>query len=459
MHCSVFLLLLFFVSSVSSADDWKAEKNLHSEVYSFVNVYESALTHNLDYQVVKQLQRSQRFNRAISRSYLLPNVTLNYRHAHNWSEIEQDSGSVSESDSREYESYSASLRVQQTLFDYAAWQGFKKSDQQAHEAQSKLHLESMKLAKSVFQAYTHALLARDQLALAQHQHSYHLALLDRNLAMKAAGEETQTAVLETQSQLYRVETDLLMAEDDLDFSLRDFNHLTGLLVSQQGLPVLSSGPVYLPLAFQSVEEWQKIALVNNPEIGALNYKVQSLNHEVEEVRGGHFPRVNLFASTSLSDSNTENTYRQSYDTDTIGIQIQMPLYLGGRVSNGVGQVESEKDSVLYELKSLKQSVSMRVRRHFRQCQRSALELKARRHAVTSTTELLAATEKSIQGGLRSNHDVLQVRQQLFRVKLELAKSRYDYLNAWLGLHVEAAIFDHSHIEALSNLFTRLPKRT
>lgn len=452
------LVLALFSASLSQANTQSLNSEVN-EILNLVRAYESALVQNLDYQAVKYQKQSADEQRNVGRSYLLPTVMLNYTHAHNWSEIEQESGTTKVKEDREYESYNASLKIQQTLFDYGAWKGFKKTDQLALEAAKKLYGESILLAVKVLEAYTNALLARDQLELAKHQVVYHQTLLRRNLAMKAAGEETQTAVLETQSKLYVAESELLSVEDELDFALRELNKLTGLFITYESLPALTDDNIQLPMVFNELNQWQQAALASNHQLQALQHKIQSLDYEIEEQRAGHLPRINLFASSTLFDSNTENTYQQTYDTDTVGIQLQMPLYLGGRVSSGMGQVRAEKTSMEYQLRSQQQTTKMQVRRYFRQCLRSAVELKARRHAVSSSAQLLVATEMSIKGGVRSNQDALEAQQQLHQAKLDFAKARYEYLKAWLGLHVESARLDHSHMATLNALFRPKPAKT
>lgn len=441
---------------VIHADENRAKENVvtqeRSQTLDLVQAYELALQHNFDYQSIRQQQKSANAQRNVGRSYLLPSLFLNYTHARNWSEIEQDSGTNTVKEDREYESYNASLRLQQTLFDYAAWNGYKKTDQLALEAAQKVYDEALQLAFDLLEVYTQTLLARDQKNLAAQQMSHQQQLLKRNLAMKAAGEETQTAVLETQSRLYVSESEQLAAIDELDLALRELSRLTGQRISEQDLPELVSAPIQLPLVLNSLEEWQTTALSHNHQLQALHHKIRSMDYELEEQRSGHLPKLNVFASTSLSDSNTENTYQQTYDTDTVGVQIQMPLFLGGRVSYGMGQVRAEKSSLEYQRQSLQATIKLQVRRYFNQCRRSVTELKARRFAVDSAKALVTATDMSIRGGVRSNQDALNAQQQLYTAKRDLAESRYEYLKAWLGLHREAANLNAGHLSLIAAVF-------
>ncbi|RML92967.1 ABC transporter permease, partial [Pseudomonas syringae pv. maculicola] len=60
-------------------------------------------------------------------------------------------------------------------------------------------------------------------------------------------------------------------------------------------------------------------------------------YDVERNRAGHLPTVNAFASIRQNESDSGNTYNQRYDTNTVGIEVSLPLYAGGGTSASVRQ--------------------------------------------------------------------------------------------------------------------------
>ena len=81
-----------------------------------------------------------------------------------------------------------------------------------------------------------------------------------------------------------------------------------------------------------------LALDGNPEIQAQRHLVQASRQRYEAARAGHLPTARLYARKQLTNSNGENQIGQHYDTGSIGIEVSIPLYSGGRTSAASGQM-------------------------------------------------------------------------------------------------------------------------
>lgn len=430
---------------------------LRSFALDFISAYRSALHKNPAYLATQQQHLAAQEKRVQGRGGLLPTLSLNYSQAYNWSEVEQQSGANRYTEDRDYQSHNASLMFQQPLLDYEAWSGYQKADQQAQEADDRFLGETAKLALQVLTSYTQAMLARDQQVLAEQQLAAHRALLHQNESLKAQGEGTQTDVLETQSRLFLSETEWIEAQDALDLALRALARVVDLPVIPSDLPELISFQASLPLDSSELEYWQRLALQHNPELLALAHREKAAEYEVSVQNSGHYPRLSLYASSRRTESDTENTYEQRYDTESVGIQLKVPLYLGGRVSSAAREAQAIKSQVSYELASKRQEVMLNVRRHLQKCISSVSSLKARRFALSSSEALVTATRMSVQGGERGNQDVLDAERQWYQARRELARTQYDYLQAWLALHVEAGVLQDAHIVLVSEQFRRVSK--
>lgn len=132
-----------------------------------------------------------------------------------------------------------------------------------------------------------------------------------------------TDVSETQARYSLAEAQVIEARDALDAAQRELEVIIGVPLNQlDELQVLRPGKFQVaPLIPSKFEEWQKIALENNPVLAASRHGVDAAKYEVERNRAGFMPSVQLYASHSENDSSSDNTVNQKYRTDSIGVQV------------------------------------------------------------------------------------------------------------------------------------------
>ncbi|WP_101675005.1 TolC family outer membrane protein [Alloalcanivorax mobilis] len=432
------LLLLALLVALSP---WAAALTLEQ-------AFDAALRHDAGFQAAIQERVAGQEFKALGRANLLPSLAYTYGWANNWSEVEQDSlfGPVTEQ--RDYRSYSAALRLEQPLFDYGAWVARRIGNDRAARAELEFELRLQTLATDTLEAYTGLLLARDQWRLAEQQVAVLVALRQRNQALVGAGEGTVTERLETGSRLALAEAERIRAEQELALARRRLNTLTGLSPALAALP--ERGPARPPpLPPMTLADWFEQALAHSPALGVQRGELRLAEGEVERQRAGHFPRISLYASSRQTDSDSENTYGQHYDTDSIGVQVRVPLYDGGGVSAARRQAVARRAASEYRLREQREAILAAVEQRWRECQGDRQRLQALARAVDSADQLVTATRRSLEGGERNNQDLLEAQRQAHQARRDLAEVRYHYLNAWLGLHREAGVLTMARLREIS----------
>ena len=207
------------------------------------------------------------------------------------------------------------------------------------------------------------------------------------------------------------------------------------------------------LANEGVQDYlHEMALANNPELASQREALEVARYEVERNRAGHLPKLNAYASVRKMESESGNTYNQRYDTNTIGIEISLPLYSGGGVSASVRQARSNLSQVEYELEGKTRETLIELRRQFNACQSGVSKLRAYQKALTSAEALVVSTRQSILGGERVNLDALNAEQQLYSTRRDLAQTRYDYLLAWTKLHFYAGTLREQDLAKVDEAF-------
>jgi len=389
--------------------------------------------------------------RAIGRAKLLPNLSYRYNNARNDSEVTQSTTAGNITQQRDYRSYSSTLTLQQPLFDYGAWAEYRQGVARSLLADAQFRGRGQELVVRLFQAYSEALLASEQIALAQAQRRAYAEQLTLNERLLKGGEGTRTDVLETRARYELAKAQEIEATDNLDAALRALQAIVGEPLEVEDLAPLAAGFKVDPLA-GSFEHWRSQAVSNNAQLVAQRHAVEVADQGVERNRAGHLPSLSAYASTGRSSSSSESTYNQRYDTDSIGIQLSVPLFAGGGVSAATRQAAAQRDQVQYQLDGLLNDTLNELRKQFNLCASSVAKIRAYELAVESADRLIDATRKSVAGGERVNLDVLDAEQQLYGARRDLAQARHDYLRAWLQVHYLAGTLEASDLQRLDRYF-------
>ena len=226
---------------------------------------------------------------------------------------------------------------------------------------------------------------------------------DANQLMSAKGEGTKNALIESQAQLSLSEAQVLEAQDAVTDGRNALAAMLGKEVT--ALDVLSENFNVLNLEHPDYEAWKTIALENNPEIAAARENVAIAYQEIQRNHAGHTPRLDAIASLSKSKSDSTSTFNQEIDNQSIGLQLNIPIYAGGSVS-----------------------------------------------ALTTQAE---ANDKKSQDDLETkiNTVLLDLRKHLFEAKRDLSLARYNYLVAFINLKKAAGSLTVADIEKIAAYFS------
>jgi len=417
-------------------------------------VYEQALRNDPVYLGAIKERDAGLENRAIGRAGLLPHLGYSYNKGRNQSKVTylNDRG-ASQHDDRNYSSYGSSLTLQQPLLDYEAYAAYRKGVAQALFADESFRGKSQELLVRVLSHYTAALFAQDQIDIAQAKKKAFEQQFRQNEQLFRQGEGTRTDILEAESRYELAIAEEIEARNEQDAALRELGSL-------MGVPALDIGDL-APLngAFQAFtlqpaqfDTWHELAVSNNPNLASQRQAVDVARYEVERNRAGHLPKVSAYATMRQNESESGNTYNQRYDTNTIGLEISVPLYAGGGVSASTRQASRNMEHAEYELDAKTRETSIELRRQFNACVSGINKLRAYQKALSSAEALVVATRQSILGGERVNLDALNAEQQLYTTRRDLAQARYDYLMAWTRLHYYAGTLGEQDLAKVDEAF-------
>lgn len=416
-------------------------------------VYEQALRRDPTYLAAFKAREAGQEYRAIGRAGLLPSLSYSYNKGRNDSEVRYLGDSRRQKEDRNYDSMGSTFILQQPLFDYEAYSSYRKGVAQALFADESFRDQSQQLLVRVMTSYTQALFAQDQIAISVASKQAYRQQFQQNQRLFDAGEGTRTDILEAQARYELADAEEIQARNDQDAALREL----GALIGEPAVRVEELAPLRVGFALPMVdpsgyEAWQERALANNPQLASSRQALEVARYEVERNRAGHLPKVTAFATSRRQESDSGNTYNQRYDTNTVGIEVSVPIFAGGGVMASTRQASRHLEQAEYELDGNTRSALIELRKQYNACQSGASRLRAYERALVAAEALVVSTRKSVQGGERVNLDVLNAEQQLATTRRDLAQARYDYLLAWIKLHYQAGVLSETQLSRVDEAF-------
>jgi protease secretion system outer membrane protein len=369
-----------------------------------------------------------------ARSQLLPSLSANV--ARNSNKLTTTSTNLlgQESSTKDdYFSDNKSLSLRQPLFNMQRFFQYKQAQDVVNEAEATFERDVQNLTVRVGGAYLEALLSAEQLKLVLVQKQQYLTVLDAAKKALAAGTGTRTDIDEAQSRLDMALAQELEARQNEDYTRRQLEILLNQPVKQLN-QLKATGLQNLPPLAHALDVWVDKALVQSPEVKAMEARLEAANKEIQKARAGHAPTLD--AVLQWSDSGSENVSRLNsrFENKAIGFQLTVPLYQGGYVSSLERQAAADKLRQQEALEALRRDLGLRVHREYRGVTEGVLKIRALEQALRSGTQLLDSTRKSVQAGVRTQLDVLNAEQQLATTQRDLVQARYMYLISRLRLY-------------------------
>ncbi|WP_243842324.1 TolC family outer membrane protein [Pseudomonas graminis] len=428
--------------------------NMQAQAMGLFDVYEQALRNDPVFLGAMKERDAGLENRNIGRAGLLPQVAWNYNKGRNDSRATYKSDERPNSrEDRHYNSFGSTLSVQQPIIDYEAYANYRKGVAQALFADQAFRGKSQELLVRVLSAYSQALFSRDQIEIAEAKKKAFERQFEQNRQMFDQGEGTRTDILEAESRYELAGAEEIEAQNEQDAALRELGALIGVPeVRIDELAPLRTPFNFLALTPTTYEAWNAIALSENADLASQRQLLEVAHQEVKRNVAGHLPKLNAYATVRSMESDSGNTYNQRYDTNTIGLEISLPLYAGGGVSASSRQASRSLEQAEYDLEGKTRETLIQLRRQFNACATGVRKIRAYDKALASAQALVVSTQYSIKGGERVNLDELNAQQQLYSTRQDLAKTRYEYLMAWIKLHYYAGTLTGEQLARVDEAF-------
>jgi outer membrane protein len=318
--------------------------------------------------------------------------------------------------------------LRQTLFRWDQIVNLRRADKTITKAEAVREAAQQDLIVRVAQRYFNVLAAEDRLTSINANREAIARQLEQAKQRFDVGLIAITDVQESQAAYDQSVADEIGAKDDF--------------------PLLSPDP-------NNETSWVNLSLQQNLNLVASRLDEQLARDEISFRRNGHYPTIDLVASTGENQSEGDavaNGFPSSFDDSTtrdqISIQVTVPLFAGGRTSSQVKEAVYLHRASREQLQRVTRETERQARDAYLGVLSEIARVKALEQAVASGRTALQATQAGHEVGTRTIVEVLNSQFALFAAITNYYQSRYEYIMNALRLKQAAGSLQVQDLEKI-----------
>lgn len=425
--------------------------SLSANATDLLQIYQDALANDPQYASARSSLTAGQEKSVQGRAGLLPTIGLNGSDTRSRVESQPD---IVNAD-RNFTTFSNtwSLALSQPLFRWANWQQYEQGKLSVVISEAQFAQAKQDLIVRVGQAYFDVLAAQDTLATLQAQKvaiSEQLASAKRNFEV---GTSTITDTHEAQARYDLATAQEFAAQSDLQVKRSALQQIIGKEAGE--LATLKAGVKLNSPQPAAVNEWVSSAEKQNFNVVASEVAVEVAKREIERNRAGHYPTLDLVASTGrTATGGASSTGTGVVKPTTIGVQWSIPLFAGFAVDSKVKEAVALQEKARNDLETNRRSAAQGARQAYTGVTSGLAQVKAYEAAEISSQSALDSNKLGYQVGVRINIDVLNAQQQLYTTRQNLAKARYDTIMNGLRLKSAAGTLKEEDLSEVNTLLQR-----
>lgn len=426
-----------------------AFRSATAEPVSLQSAYEKAMSNDARLRAAEADHAIQKEEIGKARAGFRPNIRASASRGRSATESTgMNSSGNAVTQEQYYNTKNYSIQLKQPLFNWTTIAGYKQAKAVVAKSDAVLNVERAGVIVRTAEAYFNAMYAEDNLEFSRVQVQSMAEQLQQARRRYAKGFGTITEVHEAQANHEMAIADALEINNSIEQSRRDLQNIIGVYPDR--LQKVLPGKMVLALPEpRDVEKWIALSVDHNSAIEASRQEVLIARKEIEKNRAARYPTIDLYATATNSESDNNYSIGTEYETYTVGLQLNLPIYSGGYVSASVRQSSAKMMKASEQLRQQEQGVSANVRGYYNGVVNSIARIVAYQAAVKSNDLAVIGARKGFVAGVNDAVAIVRAQEKLHLSKRSLAKARYEYLLNRLKLKESAGLLTAGDVEELN----------
>jgi outer membrane protein len=302
----------------------------------------------------------------------------------------------------------------------------------------------------VANAYLGVLAAQDNLSFASAERTSIGQQLQLAKERVARGLATIVNLHDAQARFAQTEAQEIDAKNTLDDAQQAMREIIGK-VPASFAPVREEIPIARPDP-ENVAQWIDIALKQNPGLEAKRYAAEVAQQEMRKQRAGYAPTLNLVGThINRKQGGTLFGGGSHVETTDLSLKLNVPIYEGGLTTAVTEEAALRHSKSLQEVEAEQRAVDRQTRASYLGVVGAVSRVQALQQGVVSQQSSLKAKQESYRSGLLTLLAVLDAERDLYFVRRDYAKARYDYLLNRLRLKQSTGTLADADLESIDRL--------
>lgn len=410
-----------------------------------LEIYDQALLNDPQLKAAQARRDAVLQSKPQSIARLLPNISANGQYDRFRSDNKSSFVAARSGTTEQFWQTRGAIDLRQSLFNVEFWVQLGQADNQIAQSEAEYAAEHQNLIIRTSRAYFDVLSAQDTLDFATAEKIAIARQLDQAKQRFEVGLIAITDVHEAQAGFDQARADEIAAQNELDNAKEALLEIIG----EGGADLSPLGEV-LPLDSPTpddINEWRRVAELQNLNVIAAKNQTEVARKTIMVQRAGHFPRVDFVAQYGYNDDTRD--FGVSADTQSLGVQLNVPIFEGGAVNSRTKQAHHEYEAAREDLETRRREVKRQVKNAYRGVLSTISQVKALKATVVSSESALEATEAGFEVGTRTMVDVLSGQRDLFSAKRDYARTRYDYIVNRLLLKQAASSLSEADLDLIN----------
>ncbi len=340
------------------------------------------------------------------------------------------------------------LSLTQTIYNAQTSAQVDSAEASVLQAAANLKVAEQDLVIRVATSYFAILSAQDSVKFARAEQNAIARQLEQAQKRFEVGLIAITDVQEAQALYDSSLAQSLLAENQLDNTFQALQVITAQPSSSTLAQLGDQLALIIPQP-ADIQAWVDTSLQNNQNLAAALAASRAAKFELNRQNRGHYPTVDFNASYNDSRIDDDRLGNSNQDDISLMLQLNVPLYTGGRIDASRQQAASNYLSAQNAALLQNRLTSQQTRIAYLGVVSGIGQVKAFRQALSSSITALKATEAGFEVGTRTSVDVLVSLRETFRAQRDYSSARYDYLINTLKLKQAAGLLSSDDLTAIN----------
>ena len=338
------------------------------------------------------------------------------------------------------------LKLSQPIYHHDYWVQLSQTDNQIAQAEAEYAAEQQNLLLKTAKSYFALLTAEGNLEFVRMEKRTLEYQLKQITQRHVVGSAAVTDQQEAQAGFDQVNASEIDAQRKLQAAKSALAEIIGTADFQLN-PLREELPLAAPVP-HDIQNWLSLAQQNNLSIIAASNHAELARKNIDLQGAGHLPTLDLVGN--FGEADTDRPSGLVANSQTIGVQLNMPLFQGGGVESRVRQARHQFEAAQHNVDKQRRTAEKQIQDAYQGIEFTISQTQALKSAQQSTMVAVEAAEKGVTVGTNTMADVLIASRSLVRTQRDYAQARYDYILSGLSLKQAAGSLSRTDLETINS---------